>query len=87
MNIENLNKLLNPVNDDTIFPFGKKYKGVKLKDVPADYLLWCLDNIDDLKTRYFGIYQYILNHADQLNDELSEKEEEDSFRRSIQRDE
>jgi uncharacterized protein (DUF3820 family) len=31
------------VNDQTPMPFGK-YKGVKLEDVPAAYLLWMWDD-------------------------------------------
>lgn len=31
------------LNDDSIMPFGK-YKGEKLGDVPADYLLWLYEN-------------------------------------------
>lgn len=30
------------MTDESIMPFGK-YKGVKLIDVPASYLVWCND--------------------------------------------
>jgi len=28
------------VNDNTRFSFGRKYKGLKMSDVPSDYLIW-----------------------------------------------
>jgi len=31
------------MNENTMMPFGK-YKGQKLKDIPAGYLLWLYDN-------------------------------------------
>jgi len=30
------------MNDESIMPFGR-YKGQKLANVPASYLLWCYD--------------------------------------------
>lgn len=31
------------INDNSLMPFGK-YKGSKMIDVPASYLLWLYDN-------------------------------------------
>jgi hypothetical protein len=31
------------MNDETLMPFGK-YRGAKMADVPASYLLWLWDN-------------------------------------------
>jgi hypothetical protein len=43
--------------DKTPMPFGK-YKNIALGDVPADYLLWCVDQ-PDIKHRYPALYAYI----------------------------
>lgn len=32
------------MNDQSLMPFGK-YKGRKMEDVPADYLLWLRDQV------------------------------------------
>jgi len=31
------------MNDDDLMPYGK-YKGMKMSEVPASYLLWLIDN-------------------------------------------
>lgn len=31
-----------PWTDETVMPWGK-HKGTKLEDIPASYLLWCLE--------------------------------------------
>jgi hypothetical protein len=33
--------------DKTLMPFGA-HKGIALANVPAGYLLWCLDNMNNL---------------------------------------
>jgi uncharacterized protein (DUF3820 family) len=38
-----------------IMPFGK-HKGIELDDVPANYLLWCYENIPQLD---YGVKAYI----------------------------
>ena len=35
------------MNDESLMPFGK-YRGAKLADVPASYLLWLWDKEDGL---------------------------------------
>lgn len=58
-----------PMTDDTPMPFGK-HKGTRMKDVPADYLLWWVDSecvgFDDLR-------EYIKVNVQGLNEE-AEKE-------------
>jgi uncharacterized protein (DUF3820 family) len=54
------------LKDDSEMWFGK-HKGKKLKDVPADYLLYLLDNgIEDNKPRLF---RYIQRNIDVIEDE------------------
>lgn len=49
------------MNDNSIMPFGK-YKGVKLANVPASYLLWLYDN-----NKCFGeLKKYIEENIDIL---------------------
>lgn len=48
--------------DDTIMPFGK-YKGIKLGEVPADYLLFIYNEFEDLHSnfkKYLRINKHIL---------------------------
>jgi len=37
----------NTLTDDDPCPFGKKYKGIPLKDVPVSYLHWVWENVKD----------------------------------------
>ena len=41
--------------DETPMPFGK-YLGVKLKDIPASYLVWIYENCEELN---FNLKQYL----------------------------
>lgn len=53
------------MTDQSLMPFGK-YKGEKLANVPADYLLWLLETgklFPDLK-------QYIESNRDALDAEV-----------------
>lgn len=51
------------MNDESLMPYGK-FKGKKLEDVPAWYLLSILSehNLD----RYEGLEDYILDNEDSL---------------------
>ena len=42
------------MDDQSLMPFGK-YKGRKMEDVPAEYLLW----LRDQKCRERGVAEYI----------------------------
>lgn len=45
--------MIAPLTDNSILNFGKKYKGYKLANVPADYLIWIYENLtlpENLKT-------------------------------------
>jgi Putative quorum-sensing-regulated virulence factor len=44
-----------------VMPFGK-YRGEKLMDVPLDYLIWILDNFEDLRESTRTVIQ---NYVDQ----------------------
>jgi len=56
-----------PISDSYIMPFGK-YEGDKIGDVPAKYLLWCLQQ-DWMKDKYPKVYQYLVNEQDTLLEE------------------
>lgn len=53
------------MDDNSIMPFGK-YKGNKMIDVPADYLLWLYENN---KTKG-GLKAYIEDNLDVIKDQI-----------------
>lgn len=59
------------LNDNSPMPFGK-YKGVKMANVPASYLLWLYDN--DKCTQ--EIRDYVNDNIDALELEMKLKEYE-----------
>lgn len=63
--IELVEKKTNSYTDDTLMQFGK-YKGEKLIDVPASYLLWLYDN----HKCYGELKDYIEENMDVLNNEI-----------------
>jgi hypothetical protein len=72
----------NPWTDNTIMPWGK-HKGMKLKDVPASYLLWCYGQ-PWMKDGWPQLYAYLKAHEDQLMaekvDNDNDHEDDDGFR-------
>jgi len=54
--------------DDSIMPFGK-YKGRRLEDVPAGYLIWLYDNGLDRGP----LREYIEENKDALEKEISKE--------------
>lgn len=57
------------MTDESIMPFGK-YKGQKLANIPADYLIWLHDN-----DKCFGeLKQYIAENMDVLKSEIIQKQ-------------
>jgi len=57
------------MDDSSLMPFGK-YKGTKLANVPADYLIWLYDNGKCLGE----IGKYIADNMDVLKSEIALKE-------------
>lgn len=53
------------LTDNDLMPFGK-YKGEKLANVPASYLLWLYDN--NKCNQY--LREYIEDNMDVLNEEI-----------------
>lgn len=54
------------MNDESLMPFGK-FKGKKLEDVPASYLIWLYD-----ENKCSGeLKQYIKDNLDVLYHEIS----------------
>jgi uncharacterized protein (DUF3820 family) len=54
------------VTDSTPFPFGK-YKNKPMQLVPAEYLIWCLENINNLE---HSIKKYITDNMQGLQQEM-----------------
>lgn len=55
-------------NDESLMPFGK-YKGQKMANVPAKYLLWLSDQ--EWIKKYPKVFDYIEDNADVLEMELN----------------
>ena len=53
--------------DEDLMPFGK-YKGWKLANVPAEYLIWLYENN---RAGDGALFYYIKNNLDVLEDEVS----------------
>ena len=53
------------LNDDSIMPFGK-YKGTKMGNVPAEYLMWLYDNNKCDK----AVREYIEDNLDVIQVEI-----------------
>lgn len=56
--------------DQTPFPFGNKHKGKPMQDVPAEYLLWCFENMQNLEQ---GIKDYINANMQGLRQEVANR--------------
>lgn len=56
---------MKPLTDHCSMPFGK-YKGEKMANVPASYLIY-LNTLDDLHP---GVKAYIQENLDALNEEV-----------------
>lgn len=53
------------LTDNSLMPFGK-YKGQKMANVPASYLLWAFDNLN----LQDNVKQYIKKNRDALEAEI-----------------
>jgi uncharacterized protein (DUF3820 family) len=62
--VELLKKKYPPLTDESIMEFGKLHKGKKLKDVPADHLLWWFNETDIHEKAL--LFNYILDNLDTL---------------------
>lgn len=51
------------LTDDSLMPFGK-YKGQKMANVPADYLMWL--SKQEWIEEWEGVNMYIIDNADVL---------------------
>lgn len=58
-----------PLNDNSEMPFGK-YKGTKMANVPADYLMYLYENGDLNGRSGRKVYRYIHNNLDAIKQEL-----------------
>ena len=57
------------ITDESIMQFGK-YKGKKMKDVPASYLIWCYEQDWILKDP--DLFTYIDTNWNALEQEVEE---------------
>jgi uncharacterized protein (DUF3820 family) len=56
------------MTDESTMPFGK-YKGDKMANIPADYLLWLYEN-----SKVYGeVKQYIKDNLDVIKSEIELK--------------
>ena len=56
-------------NQSNIVPFGKKYKGQRTDQVPADYLAWCLRQ-DFVEKDHPEFYEHLLEMEPSIMKEL-----------------
>jgi hypothetical protein len=67
------------LTDQSPFPIGKKYRGTKMEDVPADHLLWWWDdcglwNRESLwSEEYFAVHDYIKENFSALETEAKDR--------------
>lgn len=66
-------------DDNTLMPFGKKYEGTPLGEIPAEYFLW-LQSQDWIKaTKYAALRAYIADNMDCFEKEQKEKTWESDY--------
>lgn len=56
------------MTDNSIMPFGK-HEGIKMANVPPDYLLWLWDN----NKAYGEVKDYIADNLEDLKAEIKKK--------------
>jgi hypothetical protein len=63
-------KTMTVATDQTIMPWGK-HRGVKLANIPADYLIWLYEN-SEIKTQHHNLWlaDYIRKNLDVLKAEI-----------------
>lgn len=65
------------LSDTNVIPFGQ-HKGKRLKDIPAAYLLWLLDE-EWCRKQYPDLITYIRENKKLLEMEAWEEEDEPDF--------
>lgn len=66
---------MNVVSDNTFMMFGK-YRGVRMVDVPADYLLWLKKELrNNSNPYYFGLKKYLKNNYKALQLQSSQRKD------------
>lgn len=54
------------LTDTCPMPFGQKYRGVAMQDVPVTYLHWIWENVGDGTWQVAEVKEYIKNNLDAL---------------------
>lgn len=62
------------LTDSSKFPFGK-WKGRKMKEVPATYLDWLRDQ-PWLKEEWYAVWEYLRKNKTVIDQELADREYE-----------
>lgn len=61
------------MNDESLMPFGK-HKGVKMANVPPEYLIWLYEQSGCLNyARYSDLKKYVEENMDVLKSEIALK--------------
>ncbi len=59
------------MNDESIMPFGK-YKGTRMIDVPAGYLMWFHLNVAETSVNE-PVHSYIKDNLDVIQSEINQE--------------
>ncbi len=57
-----------PLTDESLMPGNGAHAGKKMKDVPADYLIWCFENNRCSK----DVLAYVVDNKDVLDKQAAE---------------
>lgn len=59
------------LQDDDLMPFGQKYRGIKMENVPVNYLHWCWHEGPQFKhkVKEHPVAEYIERNLDVLKSE------------------
>lgn len=57
------------LNDDDPMPFGKKYKGIPMEEVPASYLHWVWHEVKVGDVNLQSVRDYIFRNIEVLKEE------------------
>lgn len=63
-----------PWTDETIMPWGV-HKGLKLKDIEADYFLWLMEQ--HWLPKWPGLHAYVIKNADLFYKERADEADDD----------
>ena len=71
-----------PLTDESLCPVKGDFQDIPMGDVPAAYLDW-LSGQTWLEYKYFGVYEYIQNNRNEIDDELRNEGDVDDHYQSL----